>query len=674
MSLRGVSCQIEVIGRKADGTTAEFAAFAPLSPSETFDYPGTANPLSVIETAPGAAHASAGQYHAASFPSALELTMVNRNGSYRASIATATNTHTLIGTGNEKGRSGPEYYSMKRYFCPFNLQGFGLIANDVNHTTCGAAVIYITRRVDFKGYIAEVILTGACLETPVVDFEGDKPENAGHIVYSHVTLNPNAALSVTHMDKFLGETGPNATHIVRPFNAANARHVLSPGAAPAWMFAVHDATELATKVEAILHGDKGFGIAYSGRGFHPGSTYGYGPNSFRWDSPLNWPSDSFSACESRAATRVNTLRSRVASGLSPDGNRSGTYFGFTDQNPNATGGNDIYGHGFQLPAPSFIGYLRLGAMCYSRRSNHLFFQWDGSRPLLPADALDTFYDPTFEIQSNVIGTMLHCGDTGAGTSTAMASCQFSCHSPVSNRILGQRGNEGGPTSGQQINGPETRAWNTQSGYTSGAAAEDVAAFSGYSHNLGHSPRFFGAREAWVFGLSGIGLEIALGYAAFAACHHLAWDPVPGNEDWTFSRSHRNLHAWGHKDKLGMSLGSGFPCARRRGYLVTGPNAGLGPLGLPTESSNYGQQTLDRITDRTVSWSIVWQASGVRYGNNSYRTAVIGQGDEHNPFILAAEFVARISTPIGITSSTGVYPGSVLPNTYADHPDIGVTPT
>lgn len=667
MSVRGISCQLEAIGRTPKGDPSEFVAFFPLDVSAPVGLPGSATYLSAVEDVAGIPHPTAGAYHSSTNPAALGFVLTNRNGVYRASIATATDTHVLIGAGNEKGRSGPDYYTLTRYFCPFNLQGAGIVSNDVNHQTCGAAIVFVHRRVDFGGYMVEVMFTGACMPAPITGLSGNVPQNPGHVIYSEIALDTGSSNSVTHMDTFTGETGPTSTKVVRAFNTSTDRHLLSPGCAPGWIFAVHLSAESPATVASILYGDRGVGIGYSGRGFHPGSSFGYGPNHIRWDSPGNWPGDSLTAAENRSINLFTTLKNRVSSGISFEGNRQGTYLGFTEQNPNATSGENIYGHGLLLPTPSFVGYLRLGAMCYSRRSNHCFFKWNSNRQILPVDALSTFFDNTLSIQANVTGCLYNCADVGAGASNAIASTQFACASPRSGKIIGLRG--GNPPGNQPLNGPTTRVWNSVAGgETFGAAAEDAAEYIGYSHNLAHSARFFGAREAWLFGLSGIGLELSMGMGAWGAAYHLAWDVFPGIADWDFNRPIRNLHAWGWKDKAGIDLNQGFLCARRRGWLVPPhPYSGLGPLGTPTGDTNYGQQTVAWETIRHFGWSLVWQASAIQYGNDSWRAATIGQIDEHNPMYLAASFMGQLCTELGAHTSIGNYPGSVPPDPYSDEP-------
>ncbi|MEO0481879.1 MAG: hypothetical protein AAF196_20630 [Planctomycetota bacterium] len=242
--------------------------------------------------------------------------------------------------------------------------------------------------------------------------------------------------------------------------------------------------------------------------------------------------------------------------------------------------------------------------------------------------------------------LLHCGDPGAGTSGTIPSTQFSCVSP-SGSIIGLRGN--GAMNQQSTNGPSTRTWNSlQTNENLAFPEEDVATFVGYSHNLGHSPRFFIAREAYLFGLSMLGYDLAVNYAAYAACHHLAFDVDATHQDWRSARADRNLHAIGSRDLAGMAPQSGRVNARaRRG------DGNLGPLLADSGNPNWGQRQLKYHTDRILAWSMVWQFSGASIGNDSFRDATINYPIAiNNPATLFGFFVFHVQTTVGVTSQSG----------------------
>ncbi|MEO0479651.1 MAG: hypothetical protein AAF196_09245 [Planctomycetota bacterium] len=635
--------QIDVLERKPDGSPRVFRAFAPLR--------GTISSgvIPFFDGSPPSTPPTPGVYPVSSNPSALSFDLVNASGTYTASVAGATNTRTLVGPGNPKGHKGADYLRVTRYFCPFVNSA---IPNGPERT-CGAMVVYVTSRFDLAGYIVECLFVNSSLEGPVTNYDGDRPENPGHIIYDSLALDTGSTgMSVIHADTYSQAGGVAGNFLASPAGG-NARHLSSPGTAPGWMFAVVDPSVPSERVVGMMEGKDG-GLAISGYGFHPGSDYGFGPNEFRHDDPDLWPNDSVTQMRARALAQVANLKSAIQNGTASGGMthpRSGVYQGFGELNPNTTGGSGISGHGLEHPVPEYFGFLRLGSMMATRRANHSFYLWNGSRPLLPADAVATYNDPTPGEQGPINVSLLHTGDVGASTSRSMPSTQFSCISPTGT-VIGFRGNGNAtnPAANQQgTNGPNSRTWNSlQAGETLAYPEEDVATFVGYSHNLGHSPRFFVAREAYLFGLSMLGYDLALNYAAFAGCHHLAFDVDATQQDWRFSRAVRNLHALGARDVAGMAPGAGRVNARSRNF-----NGDLGPINAPSGSSNWGQRGLGYHTGRVLAWSMIWQFSGASIGDNSYRNATINiPTGGNNPARLLAGFLLRVQTPVGVTSQSG----------------------
>ncbi len=646
-----LQAQVDVLERKPDGSPRVFRGLAPVRGSVSQGF------LQFRENGAGTPHPLSGNYSTNFDPLNLEFKLANAAGDYTVRLANASDVSVVVGPGNPKGHSGADYLRITRYFCPLTNPSL-----PAPHQTCGAMVVYVTQRVDLRGYIVECLFANSSLAGPVTTYNGDTPENPGHVVFRELSFEPRLNnYQVVHADTYVFAGGTQGNVLAKdPGNGG--RHLSSPGTAPGWMFAVTSNSTPSDRTTGMLEGLDS-GIAYSGRGFHPGSNYGFGPNEFRHDDPDLWPNDSKNAMRTRVLSDVSALRGHIAAGTPVGGGsgslRDGIYQAFGILNPNGTGGVDISGHSMEQPVPEYIAYLKLGSMMATRRSNHSFYLWDGSRPLLPADAVVQWSDPTLGEEGDIDVSLLFTADVGAGTSGSIPSTQFSCVSPLSDIVIGFRGNGNSMLPGaneQGTNGPSTRTWNQlQVGESFSFPSEDVASHVGYSHNLGHSPRFFVAREAYLFGLSMLGYDLATNYAAFAACHHLAYDVDSVQQNWRFSRPLTNLHAWGARDLAGMTVGSGRPHARRRGG-----DGKLGALNSPSGSTNFGQQRLDYITNRSLAWSMIWQYSGTSIGDDSYRSATSNNPNgAHNPARLFATFIVRLQTSMGVTSQSETNLGTNL---------------
>ncbi|MEO0481980.1 MAG: hypothetical protein AAF196_21155, partial [Planctomycetota bacterium] len=204
MYLGSTLAQIDVLERKPDGSPRVFRAFAPLRGSVTGGVisfndgplPTTANPSTLF---PSSAN-----------PGALNFKLKNAAGTYEASIASATNVETLVGPGNPKGHSGADYLRVKRYFCPF----VNPAATQPSEQTCGAMIVYVTTRFDLQGYIVECLFANSSLAAPVASYDGDVPENPGHIVYESLELETgSASMNVVHADTYGGPGGVNGNFL-----------------------------------------------------------------------------------------------------------------------------------------------------------------------------------------------------------------------------------------------------------------------------------------------------------------------------------------------------------------------------------------------------------------------------------------------------------------------------
>ena len=266
LSVNGVQCQID--GLELDPATdgiRVFRGFALLPAGTTFDVPKTSGALTATESAPGAPASPVVPF--ASMPDAALLTFtLSPFGSptpYIASIATALNTHVLIGPGNEKGHFGADYYRHTRYFCPFKSTNAAHVGTSLEF--CGAMIVHLIQRVDTDGYIMEAMYANSH-HVGGDTYDGDIPQNPGWVKYGSITLNKGAIgtqYQLRHADTFVGAgqpgagsgvvgKGPSPSALV-PAESDGKLHLSAPGTMPGWMFAIYDTTKHnAARIDAIM--------------------------------------------------------------------------------------------------------------------------------------------------------------------------------------------------------------------------------------------------------------------------------------------------------------------------------------------------------------------------------------------------------------------------------------
>lgn len=661
MSISGVGCQLDVVERKPDGSPRTFRACAPiLWPSSNPGSPGSGTEI-IAEEAAAAPSALAGVYPAGADPSGLAFTMSNARGTYIASIATAINSFVVAGVGNPLGNSGPDYQRMVRYFCPFRAQNAA--DHGTVHEFCGAMIVYVTLRVDLDGYVVEAMFANSHLDVPHTSYSGDTNKNPGWIIYNSINLNKGLGSGYTtyHLDNYNQQnTGngfaPNGTgsingYLVSPFTGSK-QHQSAPGTMPGWKFAVYRNNLAFGRILSMLEG-AGNALAFEGRGFSARSQYGFGVNEIRHSDPRDWVANvNFTQERAAANSILNSIRGQIFTGRSStpagenmNGDRDGIWHCQGPLDPNEAGGQLIAGHGLRHMSGEYLKWLTLATMMCSRRVNHAFFAWGTERPLVAGDCLATEFDPSPDVNANVTVSLLHHDDTDSGAPRRLPSTQFA--------VLGPQGDDyGGRSNTQTRRGPTTRTWNTlQSGQTIGADGENPVRTSGYSHNVGHSARFQICREAWLFGLSGIGREICITYAAFSSSYFNAWETGFAEQNWNFGRPTRNLHAWGFRDLTIPAAGSGDAIYRRRNTTSNPLARSLGDRNIGTGNPNFGRVSADWISARVQAWGLWWQLQGAALASDDYRTMTINQPEPHNPAALIADWIGHVSSEIGLVSST-----------------------
>jgi len=681
LSISGVAAQRDVLERKPDGSPRTFRAIAPIRwPATAPGSPGSPGTTFVATEGLAGTSDLSGLYNpTGSNASQLSFTLNNARGSYVASIATAEHTEFMVGVGNVKGNSGPDYLRMTRYYCPFRRD---LDAGTL-HEYCGAMIVFITRRVDLDGFMVEALFINSALGIQHETYSGNTNKNPGFIVYSSIVLNKGlpSPYTVLHADTFVGGqgsvgTGPVNGHLVSPFTGT-ARHLSSPGTSPGWLFIVYNGSNTGLERARSMMEGAGCSLGFEGRGFSARSAYGWGVNETRHSDPRDWPVtvNTFAGQQNAATSLLDNLKTRIQSGTSGGGDtgmngaRAGVWHCMGPLNPNQQGGELIAGHGLQYATGHMIPWLRLASMMSSRRVNHAFYAWGTGRPLVPADCLTTEYDPSPDVLAPIQVSLLHHDDVDGGISNRLPSTQFACQSP---RVGGPDPNYGSRSGQQALNGPSTRTWNSlQSGEQLGTDFEDPSGVEGYSHNIAHSARFHHCRDGWLFGLSGIGYEISMTYGAYAASHHNAWETgfLGDVTNWSFGRSHRNFHAWGFRDLLGMVPGSGNTIARRRRAYGPALDRSLQSLTVGTPNQNEGRQSVGWVTTRIQAWSLWWQLQAAALGNDSYRDLTIGQPPQHNPADLVADWMTHISTELGVASHADYFSPPAEPNQQFGHSDV-----